>query len=101
MGYQCLGEGAGSLPSVPTLYYYCRLYLNRARVGYQCLGEGAGTLPSLPPARLRLHTTRLALTTLVTPSCLAIQVRYFQNQRGCGFRVHFHGNRVKIVISSA
>jgi hypothetical protein len=45
-------------------------------VGYQCLGEVAGSLPSLPPARLRLHTTRLALTTLVTPSCLAIQVRF-------------------------
>ncbi len=48
MGYQCLGEGAGSLPFVPTLYYYCRLYLNGARVGYQCLGEGAGSLPFIP-----------------------------------------------------
>ncbi len=76
MGNWCLVEVVGSLPSVPTLYYYCRLYLNGARVGYQCLGEGAGSLPSLPPARLRLHTTRLALTTLVTPSCLAIQVSY-------------------------
>jgi len=52
------------------------MYLEGRRVGYQCLGEvSPSTYPvSLPPARLRLATTRLALTTLLTPSCLALQV---------------------------